>query len=69
MLGVSLVALIASTPAFAQVQAPSSTVEEIIVTATKREQTLQDVPVSVSVTGAQADVTPISHPAITRVLG
>ena len=54
LLGVSLVALIASSPAFAQNQAGSATVEEIIVTATKREQTLQDVPVSVSVTGAQA---------------
>ncbi|WP_419318440.1 TonB-dependent receptor [Caulobacter sp. ErkDOM-E] len=54
LLGVSLVALIASSPAFAQSQTSSSTVEEIIVTATKREQTLQDVPVSVSVTGAQA---------------
>ncbi|MFC4443341.1 TonB-dependent receptor [Caulobacter henricii] len=54
MLGVSLAALIASSPALAQSQTSNSTVEEIIVTATKREQTLQDVPVSVSVTGAQA---------------
>ncbi|MBU4435068.1 MAG: TonB-dependent receptor plug domain-containing protein, partial [Alphaproteobacteria bacterium] len=54
LLGVSLAALMASGSAFAQSAAPASTVDEIIVTATKREQTLQDVPISVSVTGALA---------------
>jgi iron complex outermembrane receptor protein len=60
-LSVSLLALAASGSAFAQDQAapvPSApaaatTVEEIVVTATKREQTLQDVPISVAVTGQQ----------------
>ena len=61
--GVSLFAVIAATPAFAQDAAPAApeaTTEvtaaptadepEIVVTAAKREQTLQDVPISVSVT-------------------
>ena len=54
LLGASLIALIAAGPAFAQTAAPVSSVDEIIVTATKREQTLQDVPISVAVTGAVA---------------
>ncbi|CAN5208776.1 TonB-dependent receptor [soil metagenome] len=54
--GASLLALVVAGPALAQDQTPppansAATVEEIIVTATKREQTLQDVPISVSVTG------------------
>jgi iron complex outermembrane receptor protein len=57
-LGASLLALIVAGPALAQDKpAPSasstSVVDEIIVTATKREQTLQDVPISVAVTGQQ----------------
>lgn len=67
-LGASIIALIASGPAFGQVVAtpPVATAvapvqtapdtassDDIIVTASKREQTLQDVPISVSVTSAQ----------------
>lgn len=55
LLGVSALALAIAAPAFAQ-QKPASdntALEEIVVTATKREQTLQDVPISVAVTGQQ----------------
>ncbi|HWT52660.1 MAG TPA: TonB-dependent receptor [Caulobacter sp.] len=56
LLGVSALALAIASPAFAQQKAPASdntALEEIVVTATKREQTLQDVPISVAVTGQQ----------------
>jgi len=55
MLGVSALALAIAAPAFAQQSKPAevTSVEEIVVTATKREQTLQDVPISVAVTGQQ----------------
>ena len=61
--GASLIALTAlgAAPAWAQSQDSQpaasdedSQIETIVVTATKREQTLQDVPVAVSVTTAQA---------------
>jgi iron complex outermembrane recepter protein len=65
-MGISLLALAAATPLAAQTQVPAGgTVDkqapaednysndEIIVTATKREQTLQDVPVSVAVTSEE----------------
>ncbi|GGA38760.1 TonB-dependent receptor [Sphingomonas psychrolutea] len=65
LLAASAVVLLAATPAFAQTTsantgpapqtAPAASTgsddADIIVTATKREQTLQDVPVSVAVTG------------------
>jgi iron complex outermembrane recepter protein len=57
LIGTSLVALTMAHPAFAQTAAPqavdteATSSDEIIVTAAKREQTLQDVPISVSVTG------------------
>jgi iron complex outermembrane recepter protein len=57
---ISVASLGFGTVAFAQEAAPQDATEEefseddIIVTATKREQTLQDVPVAVSVTSAAA---------------
>ena len=58
LLGVSALALAIAAPAYAQVKPAAPTtdnnaIEEVVVTATKREQTLQDVPISVAVTGQQ----------------
>ncbi|MFA7584912.1 MAG: TonB-dependent receptor [Novosphingobium sp.] len=50
--GVACSALAAAPAALAQ-EAAEEPINEIVVTATKREQTLQDVPVAVSVTSAQ----------------
>ncbi len=53
LLGVSTLALAIAAPAYAQQTTGNSLIDEIVVTATKREQTLQDVPISVAVTGQQ----------------
>ena len=55
LLGVSALALVIAAPAYAQQTTPAddNSISEIVVTATKREQTLQDVPISVAVTGQQ----------------
>ncbi|MES2035953.1 MAG: TonB-dependent receptor, partial [Pseudomonadota bacterium] len=45
-LGVSAAAMLAAQPVFAQT--PSTTVGEVVVTAQRREQALQDVPIAVS---------------------
>jgi outer membrane receptor protein involved in Fe transport len=44
-------ALVAATPVYAQDEESSAPLEEIVVTAQKREQSLQDVPVSIQVLG------------------
>ncbi len=49
LIGASPFVLLTSSPVVAQGASP----DDIIVTATKREQTLQDVPISVSVTSSQ----------------
>src|SRR5688572_28654867 len=49
--GFVLPAAVTAVPAFAQEQAPS--IEEVIVTAQKREERLQDVPISISVLRGQ----------------
>ena len=54
---VTLVALGATSPAFAEEEAPAATdeqtIEEILVTATRRTQSLQDVPISISAVQAE----------------
>jgi len=61
--GVSAAALSAlAQPAFAQADAGEATLEELVVTAEKREQSLQDVPVAVSAyTSERRDVVGITN--------
>ena len=63
LLGATAIALLVTSPAFGQTapaqaepqaEDESAESEEIIVTASKREQTLQDTPISVSVTTGEA---------------
>lgn len=55
MLGLSAIAVCAtSAPAFAQEQTGEARLDEIIVTAQRREENLQDVPVSVATLGGEA---------------
>jgi iron complex outermembrane receptor protein len=51
MLGASLLAV--ASPAFAQEAAEEGGLDEIVVTAQKREQNLQDVPIAISAIGAE----------------
>lgn len=50
----SLVAMAAATPAFAQAETEAASSNEIIVTARRQEESLQDVPLSVSAFGKDA---------------
>jgi len=49
----SLLALAIAVPAWAQTDAPDEGIDEIIVTATKREQSIQDVPLAISAFAAE----------------
>ena len=52
-----LAAAVIGSPAQAQQQASSNTIQELVVTAEKREQSLQDIPVAISAfTSEQRDV-------------
>ena len=52
--GAAAAALLAASPAFAQAGAEAVSLEEIVVTAQKREERLQDVPLAVSVVSGDA---------------
>ncbi|MEM6301549.1 MAG: TonB-dependent receptor [Pseudomonadota bacterium] len=52
--GLALAISIASVGVVQQANAKAGLLEEVVVTATKRQQTLQEVPVAVSVVGAEA---------------
>lgn len=51
---VSTACLLAVTPALAQTETPPGTLEEIVVTAMKREQSLQDIPAAISALSERA---------------
>ncbi|MEM8941918.1 MAG: TonB-dependent receptor [Pseudomonadota bacterium] len=52
--GLALAVALATASSIQQVQAQSGVLEEVVVTATKRQQTLQEVPVAVSVVSSEA---------------
>ena len=63
-LGASAIAITAAAPAFAQSKADPNTVTEVVVTAEKREQSIQHVPVAISAfTSARRDLIGISSVA------
>lgn len=53
LVSVAVAAALSATPAFAQDQKPKRRIEEITVTATKVEESLQDVPIAVSALGGE----------------
>jgi iron complex outermembrane receptor protein len=63
-LGASAIALAAAAPAFAQSKGPDNTTAEVVVTAEKREQSIQHVPVAITAfTAAKRDLVGITSVA------
>lgn len=59
-LGAAFVVVLGSTPLPAQESSAQPTLAEVIVTAQKREQSLQDVPISVAVMGKSSSLSSAS---------